>query len=826
MKKLLFSLIAALALVSACQTFDDSEIQSRIDEIELRLTQLENQINDNAKAISKIVNAVTVSSVVAIENGFTVTFSDGKTYTITNGADGADGANGADGTNGTDGKDGVTPTVGVKYVEGVLYWTINGEIAVDDKGNKVPCQTEPKLTPEFKIVESQWYCSFDGGENWTKVTTGGQTSVISFEDNDTTIVFTIDGQRFTIPKAAVFSLKVANDYLCLNPSESMDIAFTLEGWDESVHFEIEGKYYTAVVNEDAKTITFTAPDASVDTGTNAYIVIKAIRNSDGAVSAQYIGFEKGEITVIGDYFEVPVAGGSYEVKVKTNMSYTTEFDVKWINFVGTKAVREDVLNVAVDASKTFMERIGKLTITSAKGEKFVTVFKQEAYDDGETMGVPQRPYVINSLEDMLLTPSRLIKNNDIEVYFELGADIDMNNGNFILKEGDNACLDPTGEYPIHFDGKGHKILNFSASSGSVPSFFGCLIGHVSNLTFDGAQITATNEKGAVVAATVGLTGWGRDNAGYLENVHVINSSVTHTFTDLTNTAWVGQSAIVAAELMCEGSYIKNCSATDSSVEGMFCIGGIAAQADNGTLIDGCFVKGSTITGVGVNPGYDASRGYQWNPNGWIDPVAYNDFNVECGYIGGIVAMMNFSTVQNCYNDYATSASLNGTGRYAGGIAGVLFAKAKLINCWAGCYANAGVNAGGVFGGTAWYCGGGNYISGCIAWNRYGYTEPAVIGGNDSGNVGGNIVDPNNKTVGYYGLSELYSCYYHTGFVLTAGAWGTGTWGPDLREGSFAGANLHGKESNDIIATANAIGWDTEVWDLTGDLPRLAWEADE
>ena len=102
MKKFLFPVIAAAALVCGCQTYDDSEIQSRIDDFELRLSKLESQVNDNAQGLSKIVNAVTVTSVSEITNGFKVIFSDGSSYEIVNGQNGQDGAPGQDGAAGQD----------------------------------------------------------------------------------------------------------------------------------------------------------------------------------------------------------------------------------------------------------------------------------------------------------------------------------------------------------------------------------------------------------------------------------------------------------------------------------------------------------------------------------------------------------------------------------------------------------------------------------------------------------------------------------------------------------------------------------------------------
>ena len=171
---------------------------------------------------------------------------DGKGLKIkaigTDGADGTDGSNGTDGkdgtngSDGTDGKDGVTPRlkiengywyvsydegsswtelgratgndgangevvhtplVGVmKDVDGMYYWTVDGEWLYDDQGTKIKAVgkdgadgidgsngtdgkdgtngsdgTDGKdgVTPRLKIENGYWYVSYDEGSSWTEL---------------------------------------------------------------------------------------------------------------------------------------------------------------------------------------------------------------------------------------------------------------------------------------------------------------------------------------------------------------------------------------------------------------------------------------------------------------------------------------------------------------------------------------------------------------------------------------------------------------------------------------------------------------------------------
>ena len=79
MKKLLF-VVAAMLCVVGCE-YDDTEIKNSIEQIEKRLSAVETVQN-------AYKNNLFIKSVVQTTNGYTITFSDGSTATITNGKDG------------------------------------------------------------------------------------------------------------------------------------------------------------------------------------------------------------------------------------------------------------------------------------------------------------------------------------------------------------------------------------------------------------------------------------------------------------------------------------------------------------------------------------------------------------------------------------------------------------------------------------------------------------------------------------------------------------------------------------------------------------------
>ena len=205
MKKLIHITIALLSLWS-CAQFDDSKIWDEFKNYYDRLEKVEaacNLMNSNISALQAIVTALQGNDYVTgvaeiVEDGevvgYTITFSKSgvvKIYHGKDGAAGADGAPGADGrpgadgaagSDGVDGKDGHSPVVGVrKDVDGVYYWTIDGEWMLDDEGQKVPATgkdgEDPSagsdgkdgVTPLLKIEDGYWFVSYDGGSNWTKL---------------------------------------------------------------------------------------------------------------------------------------------------------------------------------------------------------------------------------------------------------------------------------------------------------------------------------------------------------------------------------------------------------------------------------------------------------------------------------------------------------------------------------------------------------------------------------------------------------------------------------------------------------------------------------
>lgn len=281
-----------LAAASLCACTGD--LKDRVDDLETRVTALENKVNENVSSIAKLADAaakaVTVESVTSNEDktSYTIKFSDGTTAVLTNGKDGKDG---------NDGKDAVAPVVGVKEVDGVLYWTVNGEFMTNN-GAKVPVTGKDGIdgkTPQFKIEDGKWFVSFDG-KTWEAVTvTGTVEPKLEMTETDTEYVFTLGETVIRIAKAKAFAIKVESDAVDIEPGKTATFKYTVTGADETTHVVAESSTFEVKVDETNSTITVTAPKAMV----SGYVIVKAVRNSDGKYSAQYISIKKDSYGTFG-----------------------------------------------------------------------------------------------------------------------------------------------------------------------------------------------------------------------------------------------------------------------------------------------------------------------------------------------------------------------------------------------------------------------------------------------------------------------------------------------------------------------------------------------
>ena len=288
MRKLFLSMLAVASVCCAC-----GDLKDRVDVLEQKVSALESKVNQNVNSINALVEAakkaVTITKVETLTDGYKIYFSDGTISTISNGV------NGKDGKDGVDGKDAVAPVIGIKEEEGVYYWTIDGEFVLNN-GQKVPVTGKDGLTPQFKIQDGKWYVSFDGN-TWDAVpVTGTEKPELVMSETDDEYVFTLGETTIRIAKEHAFMIKVTSDVQKVTPGEVVSFGYTVTGADATTHVIIEANGVEAQLDEEKSLVTVTVPSVIED---NSYVMVKAIRNSDGKYSAQYITIKLNQYGTFG-----------------------------------------------------------------------------------------------------------------------------------------------------------------------------------------------------------------------------------------------------------------------------------------------------------------------------------------------------------------------------------------------------------------------------------------------------------------------------------------------------------------------------------------------
>ena len=361
-------MVCGLLLFGCGDKYDDSALRNDLNDLENRVTKLEElckQMNTNISSLQTIITALQnndyITSVTPITNdgeiiGYTITFAKSNSITIYNGTDGKDGV---DGSNGEDGKDGVTPTIGVKQdTDGVYYWTLNGNWLTDDKGNKIKAEgTDGKdgadgsggedgtngkdgVTPKLEIREGYWWISYDNGTNWTQLgkatgedgkdgTDGKDGSSIfkSVTEDDENVYFTLaDDTIITIPKSVTLSIRFdSSNLINISAGETKTLNYTITSSSETVTIEtFEQAGWKVEITEQTKltgTIAITAPNPIRD-GKILIILTDAQNNSYmKTITLKGVG---NTITTVQDTYTVNAAGGSLDVAVTANIDYTIQ----------------------------------------------------------------------------------------------------------------------------------------------------------------------------------------------------------------------------------------------------------------------------------------------------------------------------------------------------------------------------------------------------------------------------------------------------------------------------------------------------------------------
>lgn len=380
MKKFLLMFVPLMALIGC--SYDDTDIQKRLDDLDGQLTELQalvKALNSDVMTLKELVAGKRfISDVQPGENGgyvITLVTSTGEISTITI----------------DDGKDGTSSVIGVKQdSDGIYYWTLNGDFILDN-GKKLPVSG---ATPQFKIENSHWWVSYDNGATWTDC---GQAqtdqnlfkSVTTSEDGKLVYLTLSDGTVLTFEMYVQFGIAFDTTSVTLRVGETAEIPFTLTGADAKTDIQAlaDGAWKAEVKRTDNEggTISVTAPG---DSSTGKVIVL--VSDGDAKTLMRTLTFVSGVLNVSTSSKEATAAGGTLTVDVETDMDYTVlipEAAKSWLTQVETRGgeIRTETLTFNVAANTQTQSRTAEIELTLGTTVLETILIYQEAYFDPAQM---------------------------------------------------------------------------------------------------------------------------------------------------------------------------------------------------------------------------------------------------------------------------------------------------------------------------------------------------------------------------------------------------------------------------------------------------------
>lgn len=394
--KFLYISCAFLALcIMSCQPYDDTDIKAQIDDLDMRVTELEQlakQMNDNISSLLTTVTALeTDDRIVSVDkmedgSGYIVTFSKSGPINIYHGHN---------------------PVIGVEKDEsdGQYYWTLDGEPILDGE-QKIPATSETQV-PQIRVNGENFELSFDGVK-WENIGNAGGAGIFKqVIDNPDQVTFVLSNDdTIVIPKVQSFALKIDKTFYPTSAGGEIIIDYSIVSGDDATAvggwatggFQVSFKATNSTMGIVQVTAPETIPvDPTIDAG---QVFIFAV-NGKGVVSGKVLTFGSSLLTVEGDITPVPAAGGTIQLTVFTN---NTDYQISvnrqdrdWISYeVQTKAtVHEESIVFTISENTSTEQRESKpISILDELGTEVrnFTIVQQASSGDAT-------PGYYNSIDD-------------------------------------------------------------------------------------------------------------------------------------------------------------------------------------------------------------------------------------------------------------------------------------------------------------------------------------------------------------------------------------------------------------------------------------------
>lgn len=442
-------------LLTAC--YDDSEMKSRLDKMDQRLTTVESQVASLNTQLTKLQGLMDgklfISNIEDKEDGtHVITFVDVyggmSTMTLT---------------------DGQAPDISVKQTpDGKWYWTVNGEWLLDSNGNKVPVTGEQGVTPSMKIENGKWYVSYDHGVTYVECGKATGDDGDAFfkdaklsEDGKTAYLTLADGTVLTFAIYKEFGISVDVTSTLIYSGQTKKFAYTITGGDKNTILEVipKGLWKAELEQTDEANgfISVTAPD-SPEVGK----VILLLGDGADKTLMRTLTFVAGNMHISTSSVESPEAGGVFDVDVTTNLEFTAELesDQTWAHLVETKAyeVYTKTVSVRVDKNDMPYARQTRMTLKNQGNViESIIIYQNPATFDEKVMVLMMKPLAKDSCAFL---PVTFVKGADYYVDWGDGSKIDTLSVSFPK----HKYNDISRMYPVQISGTINTIgkgSNFS-----------------------------------------------------------------------------------------------------------------------------------------------------------------------------------------------------------------------------------------------------------------------------------------------------------------------------------------------------------------------------
>ena len=408
-----------LSVFSGCTDM----VRPELDETHAKLKALQelaDAVNNDLHILDLIVqelddgHTILPESYRLTEDGYEVSFRDGKTIVIPFGKDGTDGRQ-------------FVP-VGVQDDEdGFYYWKVDGEWLLDSLDNRIRAGATGGYVPQFKVEDGFWWISLDGGVTYSELASCEEMDGMGvFRNAEQTplgkVVLTLwGGETIELPGRFPFRMSFegpVRDTLLIAAGETRSIPYKVivEGTPEqplTVMSGTDGVYLSSIEAADDTTgvVTVYAPADYTD----GYILLSA--NCGGYSAVKMITFRPREITPAASNFTVRLGSGEepHTLPFKANFDHIVKASAgSWLKVASDPEAGTLVLTPQPNTGAEV--RVCEVTVSPQDNPDYVctTIQVMQATDSYSVQLEEGSPFTFDSGTKTLYAPA---EGGDADLWF-------------------------------------------------------------------------------------------------------------------------------------------------------------------------------------------------------------------------------------------------------------------------------------------------------------------------------------------------------------------------------------------------------------------------